>query len=161
MYNGRFKIKQQEEERYDIMVHFEGSGTGRFLTINLKRGELLLESIESALQEHGIKDAVITSAIGSLQKVVFHRVTGLEREPVDEFLTLEAPMELASLQGIVVDGHPHFHMVVSSTKEVYTGHLEPGTTVLYLAEISLLELKGAPLQRVKDEDNIAILCKKS
>jgi predicted DNA-binding protein with PD1-like motif len=142
------------------MVSFLGEGTGRVLIMNLKRGDLLLESIEKGLSEAGIKNAIITSAIGSLQKAVFHRVTGMEREPVDEFVTVEKPLELASLQGVVVDGQPHFHMVISDLETTYTGHLEYGTTVLYLSEITLLELKGVNLHRVKNEDNIATLSEK-
>ncbi len=139
------------------MVSFCKQGTGRLVVINLERGDLLLESIRDALDSYGIRDAVITSAIGSLSKVVLHRVTGYEPQPVDEFITLEKPMELASLQGIVVDGHPHFHMVVSDLEQAYTGHLEEGTTALYLVEISLLELTNVELKRIPDENNIAKL----
>lgn len=139
------------------MISFCKSGTGRLVVINLERGDLLLESIRDALDQYGVRDAVITSAIGSLSKVVLHRVTGYEPEPVDEFLTLEKPMELASLQGIVVDGHPHFHMVVSDLEQAYTGHLEEGTTALYLVEISLLELNDVGLKRIPDENKIAKL----
>jgi len=139
------------------MISYCKEGTGRLVVINLERGDLLLEGIKAELEKFGIRDAVITSAIGSLSKVVLHRVTGFEPKPVDEFVTLEKPMELASLQGIVLDGHPHFHMVVSDLKQAYTGHLEEGTTVLYLAEISLLELKNAGLKRVPDDLGIAKL----
>lgn len=139
------------------MISFCKEGTGRVLVINLERGDLLLESIRTELNKYGIKDAIITSAIGSLSKVVLHRVTGFEPSPVDEFVTLEKPMELASLQGIVVDGHPHFHMVVSDLEKAYTGHLEEGTTVLYLVEISLLEMKNVGLKRVPDDLGIAKL----
>jgi predicted DNA-binding protein with PD1-like motif len=127
------------------------------VVINLERGDLLLESIKAELEKFGIRDAVITSAIGSLSNVVLLRVTCFEPKPVDEFVTLEKPMELASLQGVVLDGHPHFHMVVSDLEQAYTGHLEEGTTVLYLVEISLLELKNARLKRVPDELGIAKL----
>jgi predicted DNA-binding protein with PD1-like motif len=139
------------------MITYCKEGTGRLVVINLERGDLLLESIRAELERLGIRDAVITSAIGSLSKVVLHRVTGFEPKPVDEFITLEKPMELASLQGIVLDGHPHFHMVVSDLKQAYTGHLEEGTTALYLVEISLLELKNAGLKRVPDDLGIAKL----
>ncbi len=142
------------------MVSFLGEGTGRAVVMNLKRGDMLLEGIEKGLKEAGIKNAIITSAIGSLQKAVFHRVTGMEREPVDEFITVEKPLELASLQGVVLDGQAHFHMVISDLETTYTGHLENGTTVLYLTEITLLELKGINLHRVKNEDNIATLMEK-
>ena len=139
------------------MVRYQGQGTGRVFVLGLQRGELLLESIESLIRAERICDAILTSAIGSLQKVVLHRVVGLGREPEDEFITLERPMELASLQGMVVDGQPHFHMVVSDTGAAYTGHLENGTTVLYLAEITLLEVSGLSLARRKNDDNIATL----
>lgn len=142
------------------MKDFTFSGLGRVVVINLERGELLLESIKASLAKAGIKNAILTSAIGSLQKVVLHRVTGYEPTPVDEFITLEQPMELASLQGIVVDGEPHFHMVVSDLEQAYTGHLEEGTTVLYLVEISLVEISEAEVVRKKNELNIATLYQK-
>jgi predicted DNA-binding protein with PD1-like motif len=142
------------------MRHFIGKGFGRMVVLNLERGEKLLESIQEQLKELGIKNAVILSAIGSLEKVVFHRVTGTERTPVDEYLTFEAPMEISSLQGIVADGQPHFHIVFSDLKQTYTGHLEEGTTVLYLVEIALAEIIGLELKREKNDSNIAILFKK-
>jgi len=139
------------------MISYVREGVGRMVIMNLERDDLLLESIREELKRLDIRNAVITSAIGSLQKVVLHRVTGIEREPVDEFVTIENPIELASLQGYVLDGHPHFHMVVSDLEQTYTGHLEEGTKVLYLAEISLLEIVNPGLVRVKDENNIAKL----
>ena len=139
------------------MISYCKEGTGRLVVINLERGDLLLESIRDELKRLGIKDAVITSAIGSLSKVRLHRVMSMDVKPVDEFITIEKPMELASLQGFVLDGHPHFHMVVSDLEQAYTGHLEEGTTALYLVEISLLELKNVGLKRVSDELGIAKL----
>jgi len=141
------------------MRTFVGSGLGRIVVINLQRGEKVLESVRTQLQELGIENAVILSAIGSLQKAVFHRVTGMDVSPVDEFVTLEQPMELASIQGVVVDGEPHFHMVVSDLEKTYTGHLEEGTTVVYLCEISLAEITDFDVTRVKDQNNIAVLQK--
>ena len=95
-----------------------------------------------------------------MQKVVLHRVVGTGREPEDEFITLDKPMELASLQGVVLDGKAHFHMVVSDVEQCYTGHLEPGSKVLYLGEVSLVELKGVSLCREKNEDNIGMIVEK-
>jgi len=139
------------------MITYVREGVGRMVIMNLERGEMLLETIREELARLEIRNAVITSAIGSLSKVELHRVTGFTREPVDEFITFEAPIELSSLQGYVLDGHPHFHMVVSDLEKTYTGHLEEGTEVLYLAEVSLLEIVNPGLKRVKDENNIAKL----
>ncbi|MBM7583462.1 putative DNA-binding protein with PD1-like motif [Caldicoprobacter guelmensis] len=134
-----------------------GEELGRIIILNLQRGEDLLKSIREQLKQIGIKNAVVLSAIGSLQRAVFHRVTGMEESPVDEYVTLEKPMELASLQGVIVDGDPHLHMVISDLEQTYTGHLEEGTVVLYLVEITLAEIKGVNLQRKKNELNIAVL----
>jgi len=139
------------------MITYVREGVGKIIVMNLERGDLLLESIREELARLEIKNAVITSAIGSLSKAVLHRVVTTDVEPVDEFVTIEAPIELASLQGYVLDGHPHFHMVVSDLEQAYTGHLEDGTTVLYLVEISMLEIVNPGLRRVKDENNIAKL----
>lgn len=142
------------------MKLFTGEGIGRIIVLNLQRGDKLLEGIAEQLRKIGIKNAVVLSAIGSLQKAVFHRVTGMEASPVDEFVTIEKPLELASLQGIVIDGQPHFHMVVSDLEQTYTGHLEENTVVLYLVEISIAEIKIPELARVKNELNIAVLTEK-
>ena len=136
------------------MKKFQDYELGRVIILNLDRGDLLLETIEEELAKSGIKNALLTSAIGSLQKVVLHRVIGTGPEPEDEYVTFERPMELASLQGFVLDGKAHFHMVVSDVDQAYSGHLEPGTTVLYLGEVSLVELKGVSLCRRLDENNI-------
>ena len=139
------------------MKTFTGEGLGKILVINLKRGEKVLESIKTAVKEADIRDGVILSAIGSLQKAHFHRVISTKDEPEDEFVFIEKPIELASLQGIIADYEPHFHMVVSDVEQAYSGHLEPDTTVVYLAEITIAEIKGLAVQRVKGEFGIATL----
>ena len=69
----------------------------------------------------------------------------------DEYLDMEKPIELASLQGVVINGKPHFHMVLSDVDAAYTGHLEEGSVVLYRAEILLAEINGIHLKRIKNE----------
>jgi hypothetical protein len=139
------------------MKILSGEGFGRVLVINLKRGEKLLESVKKAVKEAGIRDGVILSAIGSLQKAHFHRVVSLTDEPEDEFVVIEKPIELASLQGIIADYEPHFHMVVSDVGRTYTGHLEPDTTVVYLAELTIAEIRNLDIKRVPGEFGIATL----
>ncbi|HUV07485.1 MAG TPA: PPC domain-containing DNA-binding protein [Spirochaetia bacterium] len=143
------------------MRYFFGQALGRTIILQLERGEKLLESIRGLLERESIQNAIVLSAIGSLQRAHLHRVTGMQEPPVDEFIILERPMELASLQGLVIDGEPHFHMVISDRENTYSGHLEVDTTVLYLAEIALAELKGIELKRVKNELNIARIAEKT
>ena len=124
-----------------------GEEVGRIVILSFDRGEKFLEGIRDKVKELGIKNAVLLSAIGTFEKAVFHRVKNLNKIPDDEKLTLNAPIELSSASGVVVDGVPHFHMVFSDLNKTYSGHLEEGCVVLYLAEVVLAELKGVELTR--------------
>ena len=65
------------------------------------------------------------------------------------------PFELCAMQGLVLNGVPHFHMVCSAPgNESFCGHVEPGCEVQYLMEIALMEVKDMALTRRKDEFNI-------
>ena len=126
----------------------------RIFTVSLRRGEMLLEGVQKAIEENNIRDAVVLSCIGTLSSMTWHRVTTLEARPHEEYPTVNGPLELCSVQGLVVGGIPHFHIVCSDKDGTYAGHLEPGSEVLYLAEVVLMELTGAPLRRVTDENGL-------
>jgi len=66
----------------------------------------------------------------------------------------DKPLELSSIDGVIADGKPHLHAVVSDKEKAYSGHLEEGCRVLYLAEIVIVELVGANLSRIYDENHI-------
>lgn len=142
------------------MKHFLVSNLGKTVIIELERGEKVVESIDKALKNAGISNAVVISAVGSIQKLVYHRPTDLGESASDEFLTIEAPMEIGSLTGSVIDGAGHFHIVASDTQNVYCGHLETGTEVLYLLEITLSEVNGCTLERRLTPENVNKLYKK-
>ena len=73
-------------------------------------------------------------------------------------LPTQNPIELGSAQGLTINGEPHFHLTVSDSKRVYTGHMEPGCEVQYLAELAILELpKSFPLTRKLDEFGISYI----
>lgn len=124
---------------------------GRILIVSLDKGELVLETIADVLKKHCIKSAAMISGIGTLRKAVYHMITTTEDHATNRFVTLEGPMELSSVQGLVLEGEPHFHMVFSDLERVYSGHLEPGCEVQYLAEFVLLEFQGEDLRREKTE----------
>ena len=44
------------------MTNFVANEYGRLLVVHLRKGDLLLESIQKALDENGIKNAVLLSA---------------------------------------------------------------------------------------------------
>jgi uncharacterized protein len=134
------------------MKKFIGEQLGRIVVLHLKRGEKLLETITEQLKELGIKDAIVLNGIGSLQKVKFHIAgsTAAKDEPV--FTSLEnTPIELGAIQGMVLNGNAHFHMIVSHLDKTLLGHVDPECEVLYLAEITLAELKGVNVDRIVND----------
>lgn len=147
-------------QREDIMKSFIASDYGRIIVIHLEKGEKVLESIENKISQLYIKNAVVLSAIGSLRKLSYHIITSTEAASSDEYLTIEKPLELSSIQGLILDGKPHFHVVCSSPDSVYTGHLEYESEVQYLVEISIMEVKDMELTRKLDENGISYIDKK-
>ena len=137
------------------MRNFSANEYGRLLVIHLGKGELMLESIQKALDEQGIKNAVLLSAIGSLRKLSMHIIMDTDDNATNNFLVVEKPFELCAMQGLVLNGVPHFHMVCSAPgNESFCGHVEPGCEVQYLMEIALMEVTDMELTRRKDEFNI-------
>lgn len=134
-----------------------GKGFGRILVISFKRGELLLEGIKEKISEYDIKNAVLVSGIGTLEKAVFHRVNSFDEIPDNEFITIEEPIELSTIQGIIANGEPHFHVVFSDLDKTYSGHLEDGCIVEYLAEIVIAEILDAKMERYPYGEGVKLL----
>ena len=82
--------------------------------------------------------------------------------PDDRMFTVEKPLEVSSISGIIADGKPHLHMTVGYRDEwSIAGHLEPGSEVLYLAEVVILRFDGLALDRHFDpERRVSLLGKK-
>ncbi len=139
------------------MLTLTREANGRMIVVSLGRGEMLLEGIERAIRENGVRDAVAVSCIGTLSSMTWHRVMTLDMKPEVEYPVVHGPLELCAVQGLVVNGAPHFHLVCSDKNGVYAGHLEPGCEVLYLAEIALMELTGKPLRKAIDENGLSQL----
>ena len=142
------------------MKQFDPVQLGKTLVIELERGEPLIEGICKELDKAGIKNAIVGSAVGSIQKLVYHRPTDMGQAANDELLTVNAPMEVGSLIGSVIDGQAHFHIVAIAPDGVYGGHVESGTEVMYLLEIIMIELSGCNLERRLTPEKVKKLFKK-
>ena len=105
----------------------------------------------------GVKNAVLVSAIGSMRKIVFHVITETTDKSVDKFITIEEAIEVGAMQGLILNGEPHIHIICSGPKDTYVGHLEDGCEVQYLMELSFIEANDLNLMRKKDEFNIAYI----
>ena len=137
------------------MKIFKGNGFGKVHVLRLDKGDYLLESVEEFIKTENIKNAVVVSAIGTLDYCVLHMVVTTGFPPVEHFEKWEdKPLELSSMSGIIANGDPHFHMVVSDHQYAYSGHVEYGCRILYLGEIVIAELDGFDFMRVRNIDNI-------
>lgn len=126
-------------------------GEVEFITIGLGPGELLLESIQEAIKQYDIQNGVVISGIGTFKICRMHYITKTEMPPEDAIYTLEKPLELNAISGIIADGEPHLHISVSCGEhEAYGGHLEPGSELAYLAEITILKCNDHRLIRKPD-----------
>ncbi len=131
------------------VMPFNGKTT--LVTIGIKPGEMLLESILEAIASQGIRNGAVVSGIGTLKTCRMHYVTHTHFPPDNHIFELSKPLELLSVSGLIADGEPHLHIVVScGEEEVYGGHLHEGSEVLYLAEIAILVFNAHAMERQPD-----------
>ncbi|MCL2194021.1 MAG: DNA-binding protein [Treponema sp.] len=137
------------------MEAFTGGAFGKVHVLRLDRGDYLLEGIESFVKSESIRNAVVVSGIGTLDRCVLHMVMTTGLPPVNHFEKWEdKPLEIASIDGVIANGSPHLHMVVSDHRYAYAGHLEHGCRILYLCEIVIVEMDGFDFGRIKNENGI-------
>lgn len=117
--------------------------------------DLLLEGILDFLDTAGVRNGVVVSGIGTLADTTMHMVTTTNFPPVEVKPTWnDRALELVSMQGVVADGVPHIHMMVSDDTTAVGGHLEPACRVLYLAEVVIREFSDLELTRVPNDQDI-------
>lgn len=133
------------------------------IVIGIAPGEMLLETIEAAIKEHDVQNGAVVSGIGTLKVASMHHIQHDRFPPEDRFFTVEKPLEVSNISGIVANGKAHLHMTVGYRDEwALAGHLEPGSEVLYLAEVTLLKFNDLQLDRHRDEERkISLLGSKS
>ena len=137
------------------MQYFENAQLGRTIIIRLDPGDYVLESIEKVIEEKGIIDGYISSAIGTLDYCVLHMITTTGYPAVNFFEKWDdKPLELSSISGIIANGQPHLHAVISDKEKAVAGHLEPGCRTLYLGEVIIQEIKSLALRREKNGNDI-------
>jgi len=143
-------LKEQAEMK---TIPYEGPIEA--IVLGLGPGELLLESIEKAIRVHDIRNGVVVSGIGTLKTCRMHYITHTDFPPQDAKFTLHEPLELVSMNGIIADGEPHLHAVVSQAEEgARGGHIEPGCEVAYLAEIVIHKYRYLRLMRRPHPDKM-------
>jgi uncharacterized protein len=140
------------------MQVLEHTGPIEVIVVGLAPGEMVLESLQAAIKTHQIQNGVVVSGIGTLKRCKMHHIEPADANrpdnfpPKDRIFILEKPLELVSVSGVIADGQPHLHIVVSyRDEEVYAGHLEDHSEVLYLAEIVILKFNTLQMTRYFDD----------
>jgi len=144
------------------MEYFSTDKIGRIFILSLEPGDFILESIKELIEREDVRDAIVISAIGTLDEYRMHYILTTDFPPENKFEHWkDKPLELVNISGIIANGEPHLHVVVSDSEKAYAGHLEEGCRVLYLAEIAIIEIKGLNLKRIEDENRILRLTSSS
>ena len=140
------------------MRYFESSGLGKVYTLRIDPGEDLLGGINDFITNAGIRYGVILTGLATFKDCILHMVT-TTTYPVEEHFErwVNRPLEMSAISGVIADGKPHIHMVVSDKNVAYSGHCEPGCIVLYLCEIVIADIPDGNFHRVLDAGNIGRL----
>ncbi len=130
------------------MKGIKGKGNAEFIILGIEPGEMLLESINQAIEQFNIQNGVVVSGIGTLKTCNMHYINHVDFPPSDSVYHLEMPLELLSVSGVIANREPHLHITVSNKdKYVFGGHLEPESEVAYLAEIAILRTDFLSMER--------------
>ncbi len=140
------------------MEFWEDRPTGIVIVL-LRRGDLVLESLNEVARAADIHTGVVITGIGSLTRGRIHTVISNDYPPTDEFIDLEGPLEVVQYGGIIANYQPHIHISLwDRQKRYHGGHLEEGCEVLALSEISIRRCTELRLtRRQRDESGIWLL----
>jgi predicted DNA-binding protein with PD1-like motif len=83
-----------------------------------------------------IRNAAIP-AVAALTSYRVHAVSNTTLPAQNIFYEAQGPQDLLNVNGYVMDGRVHAHIVFSDNQKGLGGHLEPGTTVFTFAIITL------------------------
>ncbi len=142
------------------MKHFIAPAVGRTFIIRLERGDDLLEVLRELAKKENISNAAIVSGIATFDEVNMHMTTTLGYPIGYHKVQLNEPLELACLDGTIIDAEPHIHGVVSNAYHTWAGHILEGCRVLYLGEVVVQELLGCRLTRQADENDVRLIYEK-
>ena len=133
---------------YSITTAFE-----RVVVLRFKFDVDLLDGIERQVKELGIRNAVILSGIGSVRGYHIHSVKNRTFPSQNVFVKdPAAPADIASMNGYVIGGRVHAHIVLADPDRAFGGHLERETRVFTFAIVALGVLREpVDLERIDDK----------
>lgn len=142
------------------MEKFVFEKTGRTFVLRFEKGDLLREKILELCASEKITEAVVISGIATFD-ILNMQMTNTYGYPIEyDVINLEEPLELASLDGTIVNSELHIHGVVGNGSHTWAGHLLDGCRILYLGEVVIQEIIGPKLIRKANENGVFLINKK-
>jgi predicted DNA-binding protein with PD1-like motif len=108
--------------------------------VRLNPGDDVLAGLEKAVRDKGITNAVILSGVGSVTGHSYHVVGSSNLPPKNEYIQGEGPADVVNINGFVINGRIHAHIIFSGPGSSYGGHLEPGVRILTFGAVTLAEV---------------------
>jgi predicted DNA-binding protein with PD1-like motif len=125
----------------------------RILVLRFKYKTDLLNGLREMASEENIQNGVILSGIGSVRNYHIHSVSNNEFPSENIYIKdPDAPADLASINGYIIDGRVHAHVVLTDENGAFGGHLEEGTSIFTFAIVTIGVFKdGIDLSKVDDK----------
>lgn len=117
----------------------------RIILIRVDPREDLLDALQRAVAEQGVRNGTFISGAGSLSRYHFHVVSSTDLPPENVFVKGEGAYDILAITGFVLDGRVHAHITFSDDRIAMGGHLEPGCEVLTFAMVTLAETSGVEM----------------
>lgn len=111
--------------------------------VRFNSDEDILLSLQKAVADYGIRNAVIVSGFGSVKCYHFHVVDSSVNPPLNVYPKSSLPADILNCSGLIIDGRVHAHLALSDAKVAFGGHLEEGCRVLTFAVITMAEMTDA------------------
>ena len=110
------------------------------VVIRMNPGDDILASLTEAVNKNNIKNAVILTGVGSVRAHHYHVVASRELPPDNVFTKEDKASDVVNVNGCVINGRVHAHIIHSDKDIAFGGHLESGAEVLTFLIVVLGEV---------------------
>ena len=118
---------------------------GRLVLVRMNSGEDVLESLQAAAAESGLRNGVILSGAGSLKSYRVHVVETTNLPPGNILFDGEGAYDILTLTGAIIDGRVHAHATFSNAEKAMGGHVHEGCAILTFGIAVIAETPDADL----------------
>ena len=143
----------------------------KVIVVRLLPGEDVITGIENACKKYNVKYGIITSCIGSLEKIHFnyyYEPKDKQENPFGEErdLILEKDCVFIGAQGFIceeIDGNIDVHLhgsVRDNNGNIYASHIPKGGNIVqYTLDIAIEVISDMKLMRIYDEETKHLMTK--